>query len=460
MARERNTKLTAVIKELGWSQAQVAARFVRVAAEIEATELLGTSRSHVSMWVLGTQPAGAAPAILCEVLSRGLQRPVTPAEIGLGPTAPGAPTVDLWPADTLTALLDLGGSDLDMERRQVLANTAYSAAGLSLPGQSWWDQAPHQAHARRSSTLRVGRSEIEAIREMTAFFSRRDQQRGGGDGRAAVVAYLRTEVAAYLNGTFPTDAIRRELYSAAGELVYLCGWMAFDASQQAVAQRYLTLAVRLAAEADDPPLAGHILRALAHQAVDLGHRNQALDLGAASIERKRYTLATPREKALIGVVHARSLAAAGRKRDALAALLRAENDLDAATSGGHEPSRVFFFSEASLAHETACALRDLGDLEGAQREFQRSVRTRGQAFGRTHAVTLGYLGAVQAQQGSIEAACATWTRALDAMEGVHSGRAHDTVISMRRALSPYRQRGGTAVADLDARARAALAHVG
>jgi hypothetical protein len=32
--------------------------------------------------------------------------------------------------------------------------------------------------------------------------------------------------------------------------------------------------------------------------------------------------------------------------------------------------------EASLAHETACALRDLGDLPRAARQFERSVRTR------------------------------------------------------------------------------------
>lgn len=98
---------------------------------------------------------------------------------------------------------------------------------------------------------------------------------------------------------------------------------------------------------------------------------------------------------------------------------------------------MFFFSEASLAHETACTLRDLGDLEAAQTEFKRSVRTRALPFARTHAVTLGYLGDVQVRQGQVEAACATWTKALDGIDGIQSGRVRDTVVQMSHALSPY-----------------------
>jgi tetratricopeptide (TPR) repeat protein len=462
MARTRNTKMASVIRETGWSQEQVAAQFVRVAAEVRATELLGTKRSHISMWVLGTQPTGRAPLILCETLSRRLQRPITPADIGLRPGASEATTAPDWHVDTLTALVNLGRSDVDIERRQVLANTAYSVAGLALPGQPWWDEAPERARLRTATTgRRTGTAEVEAVREMTAFFSQRDQRRGGGDGRTALVQYLNDSVATYLDGVFPDDRVRRELFSAAGELVYLSGWMAFDASQHGIAQRYFTLAAQLAAEAEDAPLAGHILRAMAHQAVDLGHPKQALDLAAASVERKRYTLASSRERALLGVVHARSLAAAGRKKDAIAALLRAEDDLAAAGPGDDEPHRVWFFSEASLAHETACTLRDVGDLHGAQNEFRRSVRTRKAAtFSRTHAVTLGYLGAVQTRQGNVEAACATWSQALDTMDGIHSGRARDTVVTMRRVLSPFRNRGISAAADIDARAQAMLGRVG
>jgi hypothetical protein len=171
-------------------------------------------------------------------------------------------------------------------------------------------------------------------------------------------------------------------------------------------------------------------------------------------------MAGPRERALFGVVYARSLAVTGQKRAAAAALLRAEDDLAAAKPGDEQPDRVFFFGEASLAHETACALRDVGDLSGSAREFARSVRTRQSAtFTRTHAVTLGYLGAVQARQGHIDEAASTWSKSLDAMEGVRSGRTRQIAMEMRSVLSPFRRRGHRTVTELDTRASEYLAGV-
>ena len=345
----------------------------------------------------------------------------------------------------------------------MLAASAYSLAGLALPQGNWWDSTYERARDRSSATSgTVAAADVTSVREMMTFFSQRDQRRGGADGRDALVAYLRTDVAAHLSRRTPSEGVRRDLFSAAAELTYLAGWTAFDTSAHALAQRYFMLAVRLAAEAGDAPLTGHVLRAMAHQAVDLHHPQQALDLATASVERQRYTLASPREKALLGVVHARALAAAGHKKDALTALLRAEDDLGKADDGtAEEPGRVFFFGQASLAHETACTLRDLGDLNAAEQQFKLSVRTRRkQTFRRTHSVTLGYLGAVQAQQGAIDAACTTWTKALDAMDGVQSGRARETVVQMRRASSPFRGRGGHAATALDDRAQAVLRNVG
>ena len=247
------------------------------------------------------------------------------------------------------------------------------------------------------------------------------------------------------------------MFSAASELAYLSGWMAFDNAEHAIAQHYFSVAVKLAAEADDPPMAGHVLRAMAHQAVDLGHFRQGLDLAAASMDGKRYLLASPRERALFGVVYARALGAAGQKSAAAEALIKAEDDLASATTGDDEPSRVFFFDEASLAHETACTLRDTGDLSGALKELRRSVRTReATVFTRTHAVTLGYLGAVQARRGEIDQACFTWSNALDAMDGIHSGRTRQAVVDMRAALSAFGRRGIPATVELGARACAYL----
>ena len=112
--------------------------------------------------------------------------------------------------------------------------------------------------------------------------------------------------------------------------------------------------------------------------------------------------------------------------------------------------------------ETACTLRDLGDLAGAEAAFRRSVALRAKTtFTRTHAVTLGYLGAAQIAAGGVEEACGIWTMVLDAMEeGIYSGRARQAVVDMRTLLSPYRNRKIPIVAQLDQRARRYLSHVG
>jgi hypothetical protein len=70
------------------------------------------------------------------------------------------------------------------------------------------------------------------------LFSQIDQRLGGGHGRTAVVQYLTNEVTSYLNGSYASEAVRRDMFSAASELAYLAGWMAFDNDEHSPAQRY------------------------------------------------------------------------------------------------------------------------------------------------------------------------------------------------------------------------------
>ncbi|MBF9071876.1 Tat pathway signal protein [Streptacidiphilus sp. NEAU-YB345] len=444
-----------MLAEAGLSDGATATALRRLATENGTTNLTAVSRSHISYWARGTVPSDPRiPLLLAELLSRALGRTVTVFDLAMDQRSKTA-AADLWTGDTLSALIDIGRRDLSMDRRHALSVMAFQTAALTLPTPAWWRAAAVKTGDRPSTGRRVGRGDVEAVQDTITAFSQIDQRRGGGHARTAVVQYLTSEVEPLLHGRFATDALRRQMFSAAGELTYLSGWMSFDAGEHPLAQQYLTSAVRLAAEAGDEPLAGHILRAMAHQANDLGHHRAAQRVAAASLDGDRSRRASYRERALLRVVHARTLATTGDARKAVATLKEAEDDLTRA-AGQEEPQRVWFFTEASLAHETACTLRDLGDLDGAVSEFRRSARTRGAAFPRTHAVTLGYLGEIQARQGNIEQACVTWSRALDLMEGIRSGRTIQTARQTRSALSPYRLRGVRAVHELDARAASYL----
>ncbi|MES9590468.1 MULTISPECIES: Tat pathway signal protein [unclassified Streptomyces] len=453
--REPNAALARVIAEAGMTNEALAHAVRRVAAE--NGETIQTNKSTVTHWVrYGVQPSGGAGRYLVEALSRRLGRIVTLGEIGL--PEPSREPLD-WQTDTLSALAALGRTGtVDMDRRQALGSAAYSLAALALPSDAWWTRMADRGNERQISGRSVGLGDLQAACDMAALFSTMDQRHGGGHARTAVVRYLTTEVAGYLNGTFADDGVRRGMFSTAAELTYLSGWMAFDNGEHQSAQRHFTVAVKLAAEADDASMAAHVIRAMAHQANDLGHPKPALDLAAASVDGRRYAEASSRERALLGVVHARALASTGANRAAARALLRAEDDLSAAVQGDDEPSRVFFFQEASLAHETALALRDIGDLAGAEQQLRRSVHTRkAEKFARTHAVTLGYLGDIQARQHRTEEACATWSASLDAMEGVRSARTRKAASDMRATLSPLRRRGIRSVTTVHTRATAYLA---
>jgi transcriptional regulator with XRE-family HTH domain len=365
-----------------------------------------------------------------------------------------------WCTDPLTDLASLGNMDLhaDADRRRLLSGAVYSAATVALPDPAWWQSEAGLVVAPAAGKQRAGPDDVAAVRQLGVVFSRLDQLRGGGHARKAVVQYLRSDATALLTSRFACDQVRREMFSAVAELAYLSGWMAFDNSEHAMAHRYLCLALKLAARAGDPPLAGHILRAMAHQALDLGFRDQGLELAATSVHGQRYLSASPRERALLGVVHARALAATGQKQAAAKALLKAEDDLAVAREGIAEPPRTFFFGEASLAHEAGRTLQSCGDQPGAVRHFQHSVRSRGTAFRRTHAVTLGYLGAAQMASGNLDEACAAWSQTLDIVEdgSISSGRARQAIMDMRCLIAPVRDRVA-AVTAIDERAAAYLA---
>jgi tetratricopeptide (TPR) repeat protein len=322
-----------------------------------------------------------------------------------------------------------------LERREFAKAALYSLAALAVPLHEWQEIADRGKRAQGSGAA-VGVGEIEAVRHMTASFSRADERFGGGHARLAIVAYLTTDVAGYLRGRFASDRDRRAMFSAAAELTYLTGWKAFDCSLHGLSQTYYTKALRLANEADDGPLAGFILRAMAHQAVDLGHGQACLRLAESALEWSR-TNATPGAAALFTVVKARGFAAERHAAETAKTLQRAEKLLSAVDQDA-EPIWInrMGFGEPSLANQTAQALRDLGDLAEAERQFKRSIATRdGLGHPRIHALTLTYLADVQFTRSRLTEACKNWSTALDVIDGIRSARADRAVRDMRRCLA-------------------------
>ncbi|MET8042862.1 Tat pathway signal protein [Micromonospora sp. NPDC005215] len=403
------------------------------------------------------KPGARTARYLAEAISRRLGRVVDARDLGLvvgGSLKPDPDGLDWWEHDPATDLLTLGRADL--ERRAFGLTALYSLAALAVPLDSWQNIVDRGRQARGGGAA-VGRHEIDAVRDMLAVFSKADERFGGGHARLAVVQYLTSDVAGYLQGRFASDHDRRAMFSLAAELAYLSGWKAFDSSLHGLAQRYYLQSLRLANEADDRALAGFTLRAMAHQAVDLGHGPEALQLASSSLEWSKGR-ATPAATALFTILTARGYAATGDTARTTAAGAAAEVHL-ANASPDDEPSwiRTSGFTETSLASQVGQALRDLGDLPTAETELRRSIATRNtEAYRRIHTLTLANLADVQCARGRLREATENWNHAMDSMTGVQSGRATVAVRNMRSRLSSLGPRLPTFAQQLDQRAAAFL----
>jgi tetratricopeptide (TPR) repeat protein len=428
----RNLRLAGLIDRTGLSYDAIA-RDLRAVARENGQDMSACGRSHVAHWVAGTHPSRATPLLLAEVLSRRLGRVVTLDDIGLGREEP-EPYAGLinWAGSSLTDLLGVGRADV--QRRDFATRVLYSLGALAVPADRWREIAG-RGRAASGGGATIGRADVAAVREMLDLFSRADERLGGGHARLAVVEYLTTDVAGYLTGRFTSTAVRRDMFTGAAELAFTAGWKTFDTAAHGLAERYYLTSLRLAAEADNPALGAYVLRALAHQAADLGHGQQCVDLSDAALQLSRSS-ATPAALALFTVLRARGLALTGAATQAIAALRGAEHLLGKADQDS-EPSwlRNIGFGEAVLASQTGQTLRDLGDHAGAERAFRSSVQLRdGTAYRRVHALTLANLAETQARLGRVDLAAATWHTSLDHMTGIRSHRAHQAVDTMRRWL--------------------------
>ncbi|MBT0772127.1 hypothetical protein KIH74_24500 [Kineosporia sp. J2-2] len=365
-----------------------------------------------------------------------------------GTTGPGVPTANGAPGWHTDPLVQLRAADSVPEGGAPSVSPSLACAPPEGFQDSWL-QGRAALSEPPGGHLAVGRSDVEAVQETVSFFSRVDQRRGGGHARTAVLQYLTSDVSAFLHGRFTDDTVRRQMFAAAGELACLAGWMSYDDAEHPTAQWAYSIAVKLATEAGDAPLAGFALRAMSRQVLDLGQPDRALDLAAAAVSGARYQLAVPRERALLLLGQARALAMAGDRQAATVAVKQAESEMAAASLSGADPDRVFFVSDASLAHQSGCVLRDFGDLRGALEAFEHSVQIRQRSkFPRAHAITLGDLGDVQARLGHHDRAVTTWSQALDAMSGVRSARTRAIArrIRVMTASKPVRVAGSEELA--------------
>lgn len=449
-ARTANDKLRDLVAESGFTYEALANTVRAVAAECGVA--LRTNKSAVEHWIAGATPRGDTGRYLTVALSRRLGRLLTLTDLGLPGTAEtDHDTIGLSiGADPIDTLLPMWRYEVN--RRSFLATSAYSVAAAALPLAHVQEIAARTASARSGHT--AGMAEVAAVRDMISAFSEMDERHGGQHGRSALVTYLRDDVAPLCRGRFRTDEARRQMLSAAGRGVHLLGWKSYDAGQQGLAQRYYLQSYALAAESGIAGHDGFVMRTMAMQGLKLHRPEHCQGLAETGMNRAKGKVDAQTE-ALFRIVHAHTLAKAGKRRAALAEAERARILLTSAPDDdvpfwalAWGPPAASVYSRKAKVHET------LGDHRTAAEQYALAAASRpAGTYARIVALDLVAGAEMQLKQGNIEQACATWHRAIDHMDGVRSLRTRKAVTRMRSDLARFRARGLRCAAELDERAR-------
>ncbi len=420
--RTPNPALAGLLDQAGLTRTQLAQRVNRLG--LQAGLDLHYSQSSVSYWIAGARPKPVVRPLIVEALSAHLGRPVTPAEAGLTP----APWVlGSEEAGTIGELMDLGRADMDPSRRGVLAAGVFAAA-LSVPGFTSSQHAVDQPVGPSRRTIRVGASQVAAVRTMTERIADILDELGAGHARPMAAAFLVNTVGPWLRAQ-ASEQVRLDMLAAASDLTYLTGWMAMYEKAHGLGQTYYVKALKLASEAQDHVTYCRTLRGMSLQASNLGYGQKSLELADSAAEAA--PAAGPRLVAFLRgqQAHAASMVgdrdmAHSRLREAEAALAKADNRRDAI--GGYDRTAWLF----QLSH----VLHEERDLPGSIKALQQSIKVQPKVErqGRVHSYAL--LAQRQYAYGHLDASCDAWGRFLDDYEHVSSARGDDHFETMHAQL--------------------------
>ncbi|MFF4146661.1 transcriptional regulator [Streptomyces sp. NPDC001698] len=448
--QQPNTLLAYWMKRCNLSNIQLA-RLVTDLARARGVTGIATDESRVRAWLRGSVPRSPVPGLIAEGLSARAGVDLSCADIGLPGDAGPVSGVRLpWTrTSALAAFSQIIRSELMLPDTRHDPDTAnvHSGSDLLAPLQEWALLTPSGAGApagRAAAGRRIGMSDVEGVRQVTAMFRDMDNRHGGVLSRAAVLAQTDTVLNMLKDGTYSED-VGRAMFAAAADLGSVAGWMSFDAGRHVAAQKTFVSALHAAAEARDQALGAHILQCMARQMSHLGRVEDALELVSLAQYGARRQM-TPATASMLAALEARFQAILGRPADSDAAAGRAESAFEQVDQGG-EPAHMAFFDLAELnatvgmAHQIAAKHLDgkaratrvrrsealvLAALASRPEHRQRSKAFDHLGLARTHLVG-----------GEVEGAAVETARCLHLLGSVQSRRVGDRFGELHQEAAPF-----------------------
>lgn len=223
--------------------------------------------------------------------------------------------------------------------------------------------------------------------------------------------------------------------------------MAADIGRHSLAQRYYIQTLNLAMSAGDRCYAANVLSHMSRLTVQIGHgaltENDRLRHArqAVALARAGHSVtaaaASPRLSSLLHAVEARGNALLGDTNATRAAVLEAQR-CNERVQADNEPTWLGFYTEAELATDLGRCLRDVGELEQADRLITQAMDDYEPWRVRSRCFVLTDLAASRLAARDFEHAAALGREAVRTAARVSSTRTVDRLRTLQRQVRPLR----------------------
>lgn len=444
-----NATLAGCLDELGWSPKALARKLNRVFGTGTVAE------SAPYHWRdSGALPRSPLPTMAAYVLSQELGRPIPVAELWQGRVGDSSALVsadtDLarpWTVKGMEAIVQDWVRGGLVDRRRYLA---ISGSGLLAIVAQYLDGTAGRGQLTPRMASSLGNDPlVDQVEQHLPMLQALDDEHGGARHLAYVGAQFRA-VGLLIREDGHSSAVEGRLVRALAEIGQLAGWMAFDAADHGLAQRYFATALRAAHQVNDLPLCAHILGDLSFQAASRGHPADAVALGEAA--RRASDAAPPVVRASVLSRLAYAYTAAGRDNDFAHARGSARELIASRDGKREEPRWMYFLTDNHLDCQAAYGLIQMGrarqrtDSDTKSRRFlaqgNEMLRSgaydvpRGDPSQRRALFEGAWLALGHSAHGDVEAACGIGRIAADRLGAVRSPRSaallHQLAADLRR----------------------------
>jgi tetratricopeptide (TPR) repeat protein len=228
------------------------------------------------------------------------------------------------------------------------------------------------------------------------------------------------------------------LHVVLAELGQLCGWLAYDAGDFGLAQRYYIAGLRAAHTADDRPLGAHILATMANQAARQGQPAEAVTFIETALAGARGR-ATP---ALLAELHFRQAYAFASLRDTsacTAAISQARTQVEQ-LKPDNDPPWLYWLDPAAIAVGAGNCHLLLGQPDQAAILLSEGIAQFSASFVRDRQLYVTRLAEARARPGKqrdLDAAAALGMESIDLAETLDSNTGADHLRDLYLHLKPH-----------------------